>query len=170
MALARRNERNMSKRYFPVFIDLSQKRIIVIGGGTIATRRVNTLLQFTENVTVISPEVTDELRELSVQDKIVWRQCEYCEEQIRTADIVIAATNQPKVNHRVKKDCEQMKEKDGRNILVNIADDKNLCDFYFPGIVDMDGVVVGINSGGKNPGHVKEIRKRIQNMIKNSQI
>lgn len=155
----------MEKKYFPIFIDISEKKIVVIGGGNIATRRVNTLLQFAKQIEVVAPEVTTDLRELSEKGEIVWKQCGYCREQIQEADVVLVATNQREVNHRVKMDCEQMKVKTGRNVLVNIADDKNMCDFYFPGIVDTGEVVVGINSGGKNPGLVKETRKKIQNTL-----
>lgn len=160
----------MEKKYFPIFTDISEKKIVVIGGGKIATRRVLTLLSFAKQIEVVAPEVTAELRELSEQEKIIWRQCEYQYEQIQMADIVLAATNQPAVNRRVKDECEQMKVETGRNILVNIADDKNLCDFYFPSIVECGEIVVGINSGGSNPGSVKETRKIIQGVLKESKI
>lgn len=158
----------MEKKYFPIFIDISEKKIVVIGGGKIATRRVNTLLLFAKQIEVVAPEVTVELRELSDKGEITWRQGEYCYERIQMADIVLAATNQPVVNHRVKEDCERMRAETGRNVLVNIADDKTMCDFYFPGIVDMGEIVVGISSGGSDPGQVKEIRKRILGMIKDT--
>lgn len=159
----------MEKKYFPIFIDISEKKIVVIGGGEIATRRVNTLLLFAKQIEVVAPEVTKELHELFDKGEIIWRQSEYCREQIQTADIVLAATNQPMVNHRVKADCEQMNAEAGRNVLVNIADDKTMCDFYFPSIVDMGEIVVGINSGGNNPGLVKKTRKRIQELLKNNE-
>ena len=158
----------MEKKYFPIFIDISEMKIVVIGGGKIATRRVNTLLSFTKQIEVVAPEVTTELRELSEKGEIIWKQSEYCREQIQTADIVLAATNRALINHRVKADCEQMNEEVGRNILVNIADDKTMCDFYFPSIVDTGEILVGINSGGNNPGLVKETRNRIQELLKNN--
>lgn len=156
----------MEKKYFPIFIDISEKKVVVVGGGTIATRRVNTLLSFVNRIEVVAPEVTAELKELADKGEIVWKQCEYCPKQIETADIVLAATNQQEVNHRVKTDCEQLKAKTGRHVLVNIADDKKMCDFYFPAIVDTGEVVVGINSGGSNPGLVKNTRKHIRDILK----
>ena len=155
----------MEKKYFPIFIDISEMKIVVIGGGTIATRRVNTLLGFAKKIFVAAPEITSELQELVSAGKIVWEQKEYYIDQIEEADMVIAATNCPKVNHQVKSDCERIQEEMGRHIWINVADDKSLCEFYFPSIVQEDNLVIGINSGGSNPGLVKNTRKRIQDLL-----
>lgn len=160
----------MEKKYFPIFIDLSEKKIVVIGGGNIATRRVNTLQQFAEHITVVAPEVTAEMRELTEKKQIVWVQAEYttaaCAKLIAEADMVLATTNQPVINHQVKRDCQKVMAETGRYILVNVADDKSCCDFYFPSIVQQGEIVVGINSGGSAPGLVKETRKKIQSLLK----
>ena len=153
------------KKYFPIFIDISEKKIVVVGGGNIATRRVTTLTGFACHIKVVAPTITQELQQFVSEGKIVWEKGEYCAEQINTADIVLAATNRPEINHRVKEDCEKFIAETGRNIMVNIADDKMLCDFYFPSIIHEDEIVVGINSGGKNPGAVKKIREKIQRLL-----
>ncbi len=157
----------MGKKYFPMFVDLTEKKIVVIGGGTIATRRVCTLLPFVSQIEVVAPEATVELQELSCKGEITWKQCEYDYEHIKDADIVLAATDRPEINHRIKAECEQLKAETGRKILVNIADDRNLCDFYFPGIVQAGEIVVGINAGGRNHGLVKAIREKIQKLLEN---
>ena len=59
-----------SKRYFPMFVDLSDKNIVVVGGGNIATRRVKTLLQFTRNITVVAPKITPDLMELGKANQV----------------------------------------------------------------------------------------------------
>ena len=155
----------MEKKYFPIFIDISEIKIVVIGGGIIATRRVNTLLGFAKKLLVVAPVITSELQRLVDAGKITWEQKEYCMDQIGEADMVIAATNCPEVNHQVKSDCERIQEENGRHIWINVADDKSLCEFYFPSIVQKDNLVVGINSGGSDPGLVKNTRKRIQNLL-----
>jgi len=159
----------MSKRYFPVFIDLSQKKTIVIGGGTIATRRVNTLLQFTEKVTVIAPEVTPKLQELISTGLVTWERRSYssevCAKQLAEADMVIAATNRPEINLQVKKDCKEAEKKVGHQILVSVIDDKELCDFFFPSIVQSEDIVVGISSGGNSPALTKQVRKSIEKAL-----
>lgn len=163
--MGRQNERRMEKKYFPIFIDLSEKKIVVIGGGAIATRRVNTLLQFAKQILVAAPEITAELQELNHQGRIEWVCGAYHSEQITDADMVIAATNQPAVNHQVKKDCEREERVTGRRIMVSVIDDKELCDFYFPSIVQSEEIVIGINSGGKSPTVTKHVRKQIEDAL-----
>ena len=156
----------MSKNYFPIFIDLSEKKVVVIGGGTIATRRIKTLLGFVKQILVAAPMVTDELQELHRQGKIEWLQEAYSESRVKDADMVIAATNEPKVNQQIKADCQRMEKESGRQILVSVIDDRELCDFYFPSIVQNEDVVIGINSGGKSPALTKRIRKGIDDFLK----
>ena len=156
----------MSKKYFPIFIDLSEKKIVVIGGGTIASRRVKTLLEFAEKICVVSPELTEALQELHRQGRIAWLQEVYSPDKIKDADMVIAATNQPSVNQQIKADCKHMEKESGRQILVSVIDDRNLCDFYFPSIVQNEDIVIGINSGGKSPALTKRIRRGIEEFLK----
>lgn len=160
----------MSKKYFPIFIDLSEKKIVVIGGGTIASRRVSTLLEFAEKLCVVSPELTESLQELHRQGRIEWIQEMYHLSRIKDADMVIAATNQKKVNRQIKSDCRSLEQETGRQILVSVIDDRELCDFYFPSIVQNEDVVIGINSGGKSPALTKRIRKEMESILKSDSI
>ena len=93
----------MQSSYFPMFVDISDKNIVVIGGGKIAARRVNTLLMFTQRLTIVSPFLCEELQ--SVQGKIHWIPCEYTQECLRGMDIVLAATNQRVINHLIGVIC-----------------------------------------------------------------
>lgn len=156
----------MEKKYFPVFMDLSEKKIVVIGGGTIASRRVNTLLSFTESVTVAAPMLSPALQALFQQGRIIWLESEYEKKQIQNADIVIAATNRQEINRQIRRDCRLIEAQTGRRILVNVIDEKALCDFYFPSIVQTQEVVIGINSGGTSPGTSKRIRQKIEAFLK----
>ena len=163
-------EEKIQKKYFPIFIDLSEKKIVVIGGGTIASRRVHTLVNFAEKIVIVSPKLTETLQELYQQGKIDWKQSEYRMEQIKNADMVIAATNQKKVNQQVKADCQKIEKEMGKQILVSVIDDRTLCDFYFPSIVQTEDVVIGINSGGKSPALTKQIRKEVEEVLKSNSI
>lgn len=127
-----------SKPYFPMFVDLAEKNIVVVGGGNIATRRVKTMLQFTRNVKVIAPKMTEELLDLGRKS--------YAELMVRpvkrsdfaNAFMVIAATNDWKLNDEIYRVCKE------EGIYVNVADDKEKCDFQFPGIFRQEDMVVGI--------------------------
>ena len=85
-----------SSSYFPVFIDLSERKIVVAGGGRIALRRIRTLLQFTEMVTLVSPEALPELEALAEEGRIVWIREAYRRELILDADMVLACTDNPR--------------------------------------------------------------------------
>ena len=155
----------MKKHFFPVFLDISEMNILVVGGGNIATRRVRTLLEFASNIIVVAPEISEDLKKLVRDGAIEWIQDEYKSEYIYEKDIVIAATNHPEVNHMVHRDSKKMEQECGKSILTNVADDKSLCDFYFPGIVKKDNIVIGINSGGSSPKETKQIRKQIETIL-----
>lgn len=153
--------------YFPMFVDLSEKRVLVIGGGVIAARRIRTLLKFVKRITVIAPEINEELREIIEKDEEsricyirqrIFEEMLFWEEEnpIKGMEIVLTATNDRKLNAAVVKACRKEK------ILVNTADDKSLCDFYFPSVLEQDGVTIGLNSGGKNPGCVKRMREYLE--------
>ena len=84
--------------FFPLFVDISEKKIVVIGGGAIATRRVKTLLPFAPQIVVVAPEVTGELEELENEKKLTIFHREYQREDIYDAWMVLVATNDPKLN------------------------------------------------------------------------
>lgn len=157
--------------YFPMFVDISQKRILVIGGGKIAARRIRTLMKFAADIVVISREAGELLTELIKKDadsQITYICREVCEEEflkesdenpLNGMDIVLAATDNSRLNRKIAESCRK------RQILVNISDDKELCDFYFPAVTEKDGVVIGINSGGKSPEKVRKVRECIDRQI-----
>ena len=151
----------MDKAYFPMFVDISEKEIVVVGGGNIAARRVKTLLLFSDHITVIAPRLHDSLADLEAESRITCLHRAYREGDIYNAHIVLAATDDKEVNRSIGEECNILGQKCGRKILFNTADDRTLCDFYFPAVVQTEDIVIGINSGGKNPAKVKEIRRRL---------
>lgn len=155
----------MAKAYFPMFVDISQMKIIVVGGGTIATRRIKTLLQFASDITVISPEITDQLKKLEAAGKIRHICRTYQEADIAESDMVLSAADSSKVNNQVAEDCKKREYATGRKILISIADDRSKCDFYFPSVIVRDEVVIGINSGGQDPGKVRQVRRKLEDVM-----
>ncbi|MCB7303019.1 bifunctional precorrin-2 dehydrogenase/sirohydrochlorin ferrochelatase [Bariatricus massiliensis] len=152
----------MEKMYFPMFVDLSDKRIVIVGGGNVAARRVETLLRFATDITVVAPQISRRLQELGRAGSIRCAYRAYDRADIREADMVLAATDSGEVNRGVWEDCREEERQSGRRILFNSASDKGMCDFYFPAVVETDGVMIGINSAGRNPAKVKQVRQRIQ--------
>lgn len=161
----------MSDYYFPMFVDISKKRILVIGGGAVAARRVRTLLKFADHIEVISPMIGKEMQAILEEEEnkevpqVVWDARKITPEDLKAtshflngADMVLTATNDRELNKKIVSACRM------RSIPVNTADDKSLCDFYFPAVVEKDGIVIGINSGGKSPKIVRKIREYIYNL------
>ena len=152
----------MEKAYFPMFVDISQKEILVVGGGKIAARRIRTLLDFTVHITVITPALDEKLRQYADLETFRWVQRKYRESDITGSDkpdIVLAATGDTEVNAEIGRLCRSL------GICVNVADKKEMCDFYFPSIVKTEEVVIGINSGGANPGATKRTREKIEEWL-----
>lgn len=145
-----------NKRYFPMFVDLSDKNIVVVGGGNIATRRVKTLLQFTRNITAVAPQTTMELLELGKTGQVNLQLRPVKRSDFKMAYIVIAATNDHKLNDEIYRICKE------EGIYVNVADDRTKCDFYFPGIFMKDELVVGITASGLDHRKARKVRIAIE--------
>lgn len=158
----------MSEFFFPMFVKISDQNVFVIGGGQIAARRVATLLRFTKRITLVSKECSLEMQKLLemnpeicyISRKLDVNDLENggYESLLEGADMVLTATNQRDLNASIVHWCKE------NGILVNTADDKTLCDFYFPSVVEKDGVLIALNSGGESPSRVKRLRKRIEGM------
>ena len=131
-----------NKKYFPMFVDISDKKITVVGGGNIAARRVKTLTDFCDHITVVSPEIQPELDRLEQEGKIKVIRRPYQREDIYDAWMVLAATDDHKLNDEIYSVAKCL------GALVNVASKKEKCDFHFPGIVKKDSYVVGINASG----------------------
>lgn len=148
----------MERPYFPMFIDLTDRKIFVAGGGRIARRRIEALVKFGADIHVAAPQVCPEIALLAEEGKIKILLREYRPSDLDGMEFAIAATDDREVNRAVYAECRK------RGIPVNVADDKTLCDFYFPALVLTDDVVIGIGSGGESPGKVKEVRQRIEKL------
>ena len=144
----------MKKPYFPLFVDLSEKKVYVIGAGTIAKRRIRSLIDFTDHLTVVAPEVNPELNTLEQEGRIAILRKKFELKDIVDADLVIAATNDHTLNNCI-----------GENILVNVCNDKQKCDFYFPGLAMTDQVVVGVTANGTNHKMAKKVVEKIREML-----
>lgn len=143
-----------SDLYFPLFFDLSKKKVVVIGSGKIGKRRIKTILPFVNEIFVVTKEIDQELEEL-LKEKGHAMEKEVEDADFLDADIVLIATDDQELNSSVYHTCKY------HNILVNNCGNKEQCDFYFPGIVQKEEVVVGITASGKNHKKAREIRERI---------
>ena len=149
------------KLYFPLFVDLSGKHILIVGAGRIALRRIRTMSDFAGKVTVVAPAICQEIRELAeIAPQIRLADRAYQPDDLKGKDIVFAATDDPVLNGQIAEACHQ------QGIPVNAAHNRELCDFYFPGLVKKDPVVVGVTACGKDHAAVKEITDKIRELLR----
>ena len=151
--------KSKEKKMFPLFVDLSGKKILVAGAGKIAARRVKTLLPFAGEILVEAPEAAEEILELARKGEILYRKKPYAREDLYDADMVIAATDSKEVNEDIYSACKCL------GIQVNVASDQKKCDFHFPGVLEYDGVVMGFNGGGKDHRKVRQVREKVQEAL-----
>lgn len=151
----------MEKNYFPVFVDITGARVLVAGGGKIALRRVSALLKFGADICVVAPHICADLMRFCEEGRIEIKKREYQKGDITGARFVLAATDKREVNRMIREECREA------GIMVNVSDDRSLCDFHFPGLVVTEDTVVGVNCGGENHKRAKETRMKIEETLKN---
>ncbi|MGO0060189.1 precorrin-2 dehydrogenase/sirohydrochlorin ferrochelatase family protein [Brevibacillus fluminis] len=145
--------------YFPIVIDIHEKKCLVVGGGEVATRKVESLLQAGAEVTVISPEAGDSIREWAQDGRLHWRNEVFSENDVTEFAFVIAATNQSEVNYAV---YEAVRQSGG---WVNIVDRPDLCNFILPSVVKRGKLTISVSTSGASPGLARKIKQTIEQEI-----
>ncbi len=142
--------------YFPFFIDLEGKEGLIIGGGTVALRKIEKLLPYGPVLTVAAPEISPEIRQIEGLRLLF---SEFEEEQLQGKTFAIAATNRSEINHRVYE--EGMR----RGIPVNAVDDKKNCSFLFPSLVKNGPLSIGISTSGTSPSAAIWMKQQIHHVM-----
>jgi precorrin-2 dehydrogenase / sirohydrochlorin ferrochelatase len=143
-------------KYYPLFLDISRRLCIVIGGGNVAERKVERLLVCGACVEVVGKRLTPTLATLVGEGRIVHRDADYEEALIHGAFLVIGATDNDAVNERIARDARALK------IPVNIVDEPARCDFILPSIVERGDLAIAVSTGGKSPALAKKLRKELE--------
>ena len=141
--------------YYPIFLDLKDRRCVVIGGGAIAERKVEGLVAVGANVTVISPAITDGLRELLAQSAIRHVAREYRAGDRAGYDLVFVATDNSEINRAVSTEARSLR------IWINSADDPDHCDFILPAVIRRGDLAVAVSTGGVSPAATRAIREEL---------
>lgn len=149
-----------TKKYFPIFIDISEKKVVVVGAGKIGSRRIRTLVDFTDHLTVIADEAEPDIQKMAEEGLLEWKKQPYERDLILDADMVLACTNDPELNSGIYSVCKCL------GIQVNVCSDKNKCDFYFPGVIHDDNVVVGVTASGTDHHQAKVVREKLEKALK----
>jgi precorrin-2 dehydrogenase / sirohydrochlorin ferrochelatase len=147
--------------FYPLFLDLHGRRVLVVGGGVVAERKVESLMASGAEVTLVAPEVTPLLSELVKSGTIQLRARKFIESDVDGFILAISATGNAAAQEQIATAARL------RNILVNTVDQPKLCDFIVPAVVRKGDVVVAISTSGKSPALAAALRAKLDTVITN---
>lgn len=145
-------------RVYPIMLNLAGKSAVVIGGGKIAERKVNGLLETGASITVVSPEVTSGLEQLARSGKIDWIQEPFYPQQLQQAFLIVAATDSREVN-------EAVFDSTSPHQLINIVDDPERSSFTVPSVIRRGRLTVAVSTGGASPILAKKIKSQLEQQL-----
>jgi len=143
-------------KYYPVFWDISGKKCVVVGGGEVAARKVERLLECGAQVCIVSPELVGELDALKKDRRIEHIDDQYASEYLYGATLVIGATDDEQINAAISKDAKV------KGIPVNIVDDPQKCDFILPSLVERGDLTIACGTGGNSPALARHVREELE--------
>ena len=144
---------------FPLFIRLDGRICLVVGGGKVAGRKVDGLLEAGAAVTVVSPEATTHIQRLASQGRIALLQKAFSPDDLNGSFLVIAATGDAAVNGHVAAACRS------QAILINVVDEPGLCDFFLPAVLRRGALSIAIATEGKSPLLASKLRTELEQII-----
>jgi len=153
---------NTSMAKYPIFLELSGRRVVLIGGGAVAVRKARSLLAAGARLVVLAePRFIgdDVLTNLCAGSGAELIRSKYSKDYLTGAVLVIAATNDHKLNKQIYKDCQ------GLEILCNVVDNPELCDFYVPAVVRRGDLQIAISTEGDYPAYAGHIRKKLEQIF-----
>ena len=150
----RRNDIRM--KYYPINLDIRNRSCLVVGGGAVATRKVLSLLDCGALVTVVSPRALNPILELARQNRLRYQQRSYRAADLETVFLVIGATDDETVNRRIAADADAL------NLLYNIADRPQVCNFILPAVVQRGDLIIAVSTSGASPALAKNIRRELE--------
>ena len=144
--------------YFPFYCDIEKKKWLLVGGGRVAAGKFSRLIAFTEKITVIAPEISDEIKKDAASDARLLER-DFMAADLDDADIVVAATDDKALNAQIASLCRE------RKIPVNAVDDPENCDFIFPAIIKKGRLTVSVSTNGASPIYAAMLKKQINDSL-----
>ena len=144
---------------YAIFLELGGRRAVVVGGGAVAVRKAESLLEAGARLVVVAHKPSDAIIDLCTRHGAELIRAKYSKEYIAQAVVVIAATNDPAVNEQVYHDCQELE------ILCNVVDEPRLCDFFVPAVVKRGDLQIAIGTEGNCPAYAGHLRKKLEVMF-----
>jgi precorrin-2 dehydrogenase/sirohydrochlorin ferrochelatase len=143
-------------RYIPIFLDVAGRDCIVVGGGEVATRKVDSLLEAGAHVTVVSPQVSPSMAALVAGGRVIHVAREYQPSDIRGCVLAYAATNDPKVHRELAAEARAL------GIPINVVDVPELCTFIAPAVVKRGALQIAVSTSGASPAFAARLRRELE--------
>ncbi|HET7347289.1 MAG TPA: bifunctional precorrin-2 dehydrogenase/sirohydrochlorin ferrochelatase [Acidobacteriaceae bacterium] len=143
----------------PVFLRLERRPVLVVGAGSVAQAKIESLRTTGAVLTVVAPQAIAQIREWAAEGALVWHQREFAPADLDGAFLVIAATNDSAVNHAIYEEALR------RKVLCNAVDDPPNCDFYFGSVVTRGDLQVAISTAGESPALAQRLRREIDEQL-----
>jgi len=148
--------------YFPAFVKLDHKKVLLIGGGSVAKEKLEKLLDFTKNITVIAPDISDAIEKMINNYKLQFHRRPYQTGDIEDFFLVIVAVDDLSLQKEIYEACQS------RHILCNSVDSVDYCDFIFPSYTKKGALTVAFSTSGTSPSVAKYLRRAIEKLIPDS--
>ena len=146
--------------YFPAFIQLDELNILIVGGGNIAFEKLEHLLDFTNNIKIIAPYISEEMQKLINNNNLTFEKRKYIKGDIQNTGIVIVAVDDITLQEEIYKESKTYS-----NCLCNSVDSVSYCDFIFPSYIKKDDLTIAVSTSGSSPAVAKYLRKFLQDII-----
>ena len=147
----------MSK--YPVFLELAGRRVVVIGAGAVAVRKAQSLLAAGARVVVVGKKINEAMTVLGAGANVELIESRYSSNYLPGAVLVIAATDDKKLNKRIYKDCQELE------ILCNVVDQPQLCDFFVPAVVKRGQLQIAVGTEGQCPAYSVHLRTKLEKIF-----
>lgn len=148
----------MLSQFYPIYLDMTNRPVLVVGGGCVALRKVQTLLAHGARVYIVSPELCQELKELIDGRKCIWLSKPYDSDDIEDAVLIFSCTDHEEVNAQVAYDAAIACRP------VNVVDDPEKCSFIVPSILERGDLSIAVSTGGSSPMVARKIRMELEGM------
>jgi len=144
---------------YPIFLNLESKRAVVIGGGSVAARKVLSLLDTQARIVVIADQIDEVLKTRCKNTDTEFVEAKYSKDYLAGATIAFAATNDEELNEQIYKDCQQLE------VLCNVVDAPQLCDFFVPAVVKRGDLQIAVCTEGYSPAYAGHIRQKLEGIF-----
>jgi len=145
--------------FFPAYLSLDQRKILLVGGGAIALEKLEKLVEFSTEISIIATHVSEEFLALAQQHQLTLEQRAYVRGDINGFDMVIVATDTVELHRAIYEESRSTR------VLVNSVDDTAYCDFIFPSYVKRGDLTIAISTGGASPAMAKRLRLYLERLI-----